>query len=112
MVCAPHSNNLVSPCLPEPRSGLGNASRVRPGPGRKWQTGSAHGGVRCRNHSLRFVTGLLPNSLQRLTRDGWLLFLTRFTRLFAYGSPSVILVFYLFGLGLTEAQKRLWLTIR
>ena len=69
MVFAPHSNNLVSPCLPEPRSGLGNASRVRPGPGRKWQTGSAHGGVRCRNHSLRFVTGLLPNSLQRLTRD-------------------------------------------
>src|ERR1700681_4152394 len=104
MVFAPHSNNLVSPCLPEPRSGLGNASRVRPGPGRKWQTGSACGGVRWRNHSVRIVTGLLPNSLQRLTRDGWLLFLTRFTRLFAYGSLSVILVFYLIGLGLTESE--------
>lgn len=32
------------------------------------------------------------------------MFLTRFARLFAYGSLSVILVFYLIGLGLTEAQ--------
>ena len=27
-----------------------------------------------------------PAALQRLTRDGWLLFATRFIRLFAYGS--------------------------
>ena len=111
MLFATHFNKLISPCPPEPRSGLGNASRVRLGPGRKWQTGSARGGVRWRNHSVRIVTGLLPNSLQRLTRDGWLLFLTRFTRLFAYGSLSVILVFYLIGLGLTESEIGMLLTL-
>jgi len=41
---------------------------------------------------------LIPDSLKLLTRDGWLLFLTRFIRLFAYGSISVILIFYLVGL--------------
>ncbi|PYS17316.1 MAG: MFS transporter [Acidobacteria bacterium] len=46
-----------------------------------------------------------------LSRDGWLLFVTRFTRLFAYGSLSVILVFYLIGLGLTSAQAGLVLTL-
>ena len=46
-----------------------------------------------------------------MTSDGWLLFLTRFARLFAYGSLSVILVFYLIGLGLTEAQTGLVLTL-
>ena len=45
-----------------------------------------------------------------LNRDGWLLFATRFTRLFAYGALSVVLVFYLVGLGLTEAQTGLLLT--
>lgn len=50
-------------------------------------------------------------ALRSLTRDGWLLFLTRFARLFAYGSLSVILVFYLVGLGLTEAQAGLVLTL-
>ena len=50
-------------------------------------------------------------ALQGLTRDGWLLFVTRFTRLFAYGSLSVILVFYLVGLGLNEAQTGLLLTL-
>ena len=42
----------------------------------------------------------VPSALRNLTRDGWLLFLTRFVRLFAYGSLSVVLVFYLIGLGL------------
>jgi MFS family permease len=42
-----------------------------------------------------------------MTSDGWLLFLTRFARLFAYGSLSVILVFYLVSLGLTEQQTGL-----
>ena len=46
----------------------------------------------------------LSNATELLTRDGWLLFLTRFTRLFAYGSLSLILVFYLTGLGLSETQ--------
>ena len=49
--------------------------------------------------------------LRTLSSDGWLLFVTRFARLFAYGSLSVILVFYLVGLGLTEAQVGLVLTL-
>jgi len=54
---------------------------------------------------------LIPAVLRTLTRDGWLLFVTRFARLFAYGSLSVILVFYLIGIGLTEAQAGLVLTL-
>jgi MFS family permease len=54
---------------------------------------------------------LIPSALKGLTRDGWILFLTRFLRLFAYGSLSVILVFYLIGLGLTEPQVGLLLTL-
>jgi MFS family permease len=46
-----------------------------------------------------------------LTLDGWLLFLTRFIRLFAYGALSVILVLYLTGLGLTEPQTGTILTL-
>jgi len=53
----------------------------------------------------------IPAALRILTRDGWLLFLTRFIRLFAYGSLSVVLVFYLIGLGLSEAQTGLLLTL-
>jgi MFS family permease len=52
-----------------------------------------------------------PIALRNLTRDGWLLFLTRFLRLFAYGSLSVVLVFYLIGLGLSESQTGLLLTL-
>src|ERR1051325_3237734 len=43
-------------------------------------------------------------AVQTLTPDGLLLFLTRFIRLFAYGSLSLVLVFYLTGLGFSEAQ--------
>src|ERR1700726_2824502 len=57
------------------------------------------------------TTQLMPMALKALTRDGWLLFVTRFARLFAYGSLSVILVFYLIGLGLTEVQSGLVLTL-
>ncbi len=46
-----------------------------------------------------------------LTRDGWLLFLTRSTRLFAYGALSVVLVFYLTSLGLSTPQTGLLLTL-
>jgi len=53
----------------------------------------------------------MPTVLRTLTSDAWLLFLTRFTRLFAYGSLSVILVFYLIGLGLSESQSGLVLTL-
>ena len=54
---------------------------------------------------------LLPSALQRLTRDGWLLFATRFVRLFAYGALSVVLVLYLVGVGLSEPQAGLVLTL-
>src|ERR1700680_4976195 len=55
--------------------------------------------------------GFAPASLERLTRDGGLLFFTRFIRLFAYGSLSVALVFYLIGLGLNESQTGILLTL-
>ena len=46
-----------------------------------------------------------------LTRDGWLLFATRSIRLFSYGALSVVLVFYLTGLGLSEQQTGILLTL-
>jgi MFS family permease len=54
---------------------------------------------------------LIPVSLRALPRDAAILFLTRFTRLFAYGALSVVLVFYLVSLGLTETQVGLLLTL-
>src|ERR1700739_2162800 len=54
---------------------------------------------------------LIPVSLRSLPRDATILFFTRFTRLFAYGALSVVLVFYLVSLGLTEAQVGLLLTL-
>jgi MFS family permease len=54
---------------------------------------------------------LMPAALQGLNRDGWLLFLTRSVRLFAYGSLSVVLVFYLVSLGLTDQQTGLVLSL-
>jgi MFS family permease len=52
----------------------------------------------------------LPSDLRQLTGVAWLLFATRFIRLFAYGAVSVVLVFYLVGLGLSEPQTGLLLT--
>ena len=46
-----------------------------------------------------------------LNNDARLLFLTRFTRLFAYGALSVVLVFYLTGIGLSESRIGLLLTL-
>ena len=57
------------------------------------------------------ITSLLPAAFRGLTRDGYLLFLTRFMRLFAYGSLSVVLVFYLIGLGLSASQTGILLTL-
>jgi predicted MFS family arabinose efflux permease len=54
---------------------------------------------------------IVPAALRQLTRDGWLLFGTRFIRLFAYGSLSVILVFYLVGVGLSEPRIGALLTL-
>src|SRR5712672_3173980 len=53
----------------------------------------------------------IPIALRTLTRDGRLLFFTRFIRLFAYGSLSVVLVFYLISLGLNPSQTGLLLTL-
>ena len=50
-------------------------------------------------------------TLPHLSRDTRLLFATRFIRLFAYGSLSVVLVFYLIGLGLSEQQVGVLLTL-
>src|ERR1700694_3043397 len=57
------------------------------------------------------TTDSLPSARRTLTRDGWLLFFTRFIRLFEYGSLSVVLVFYLIGLGLSDSQTGLLLTL-
>jgi MFS family permease len=54
---------------------------------------------------------LMPVALRALPRDAVVLFLTRFLRLFAYGALSVVLVFYLVSLGLTESQVGLLLTL-
>jgi MFS family permease len=58
------------------------------------------------------MAGTLPHTVLRaLRRDGWLLFLTRSTRLFAYGLLSVVLVFYLTSLGLSASQTGMLLTL-
>jgi MFS family permease len=46
-----------------------------------------------------------------LTRDGWLLFATRCSRMFAYGLLSVVLVLYLVEVGLKEWEVGLLLTL-
>jgi MFS family permease len=53
----------------------------------------------------------MPKILHDLSADARLLFATRFIRLFAYGSVSVVLVFYLVGVGLSEAQTGTLLTL-
>ena len=47
----------------------------------------------------------------KLSTDARLLFLTRFTRLFAYGALSVVLVFYLKGIGISESRIGTLLTL-
>lgn len=51
------------------------------------------------------------NSIGLLTKDGWLLFATRCSRMFAYGLLSVILVLYLVEVGLKEWEVGLLLTL-
>src|SRR5215208_5052194 len=53
----------------------------------------------------------LRHRFEFVTRDTWLLLSTRFIRLFAYGSLSVVLVFYLADVGLSELQIGLLLTL-
>src|SRR4029450_13674421 len=52
----------------------------------------------------------LPSDLRQLTGVAWLLFATRLIRLFAYGAVSVVLVFYLVGLGWSGPQPGFLLT--
>ena len=47
----------------------------------------------------------------KLTRDGWLLFAARCSRMFAYGLLSVVLVLYLVEVGLTEWEVGLLLSL-
>ena len=49
--------------------------------------------------------------LRSLTSDARLLFLTRFSRLFAYGALSVVLIFYLKSIGLSESRIGILLTL-
>ncbi len=51
------------------------------------------------------------STIQFLAKDVLLLFATRFIRLFAYGSLSVVLVFYLTGLGLSTSQTGVLFTL-
>jgi MFS family permease len=46
-----------------------------------------------------------------LTADGWLLFVTRSVRLFAYGFLAVVLVLYLREIGLTDLEVGVLLTL-
>ncbi len=47
----------------------------------------------------------------QLARDGWILFAARFTRMFAYGALSVILVLFLAEIGLSESKIGLLLAL-
>ena len=51
------------------------------------------------------------NITGKLTRDGWLLFATRCSRMFAYGLLSVVLVLYLVEVGLKEWEVGLLLSL-
>ena len=46
----------------------------------------------------------MTQALRSLTADAWILFATRLVRLFAYGSLSLVLVFFLVGVGIS-AQR-------
>lgn len=51
------------------------------------------------------------NITGKLTRDGWLLFVTRCSRMFAYGLLSVVLMLYLVEIGLKEWEIGLLLSL-
>src|SRR5512140_1678623 len=53
----------------------------------------------------------VPQSLRTLTADGRLLFVTRMTRMFAYGFLAVVLVLYLKQVGLSDTQVGLLLSL-
>src|SRR5687768_993959 len=51
------------------------------------------------------------HALRALSRDGWILFGTRCVRLFAYGMISVVLVFYLAELGMSDSEIGMLLSL-
>jgi MFS family permease len=51
------------------------------------------------------------HALRALSRDGWLLFSTRFVRLFGYGLISLVLALYLEELGLSSAKIGMLLSL-
>jgi MFS family permease len=51
------------------------------------------------------------HALRALSRDGWLLFSTRFIRLFGYGLISLVLALYLEELGLSSAKIGMLLSL-
>jgi MFS family permease len=57
------------------------------------------------------TVSIFPAVLRTVTSGAWLLFVMRFTRLFAYSLLSLILIFYLISLGLSESQSGLVLTL-
>lgn len=57
------------------------------------------------------IQGALPGMSGTLTRDIWLLFMTRSSRMFAYGLLSVVLVLYLVEIGLEEWKIGLLLSL-
>ena len=64
-----------------------------------------------RNSVPSMLSSLWRDSVTSPSYDARLLFLTRFTRLFAYGALSVVLVFYLTSIGLSESRIGLLLTL-
>src|SRR5690242_8113491 len=84
--------------------------RLLPGDDTPGQTGRGVQVSHWRHHVMG--DGPRPATPPRtLTLDGWLLFATRFARLFAYGLLSVVLVLYLTAVGLSEGEVGLLLTL-
>jgi MFS family permease len=64
------------------------------------------------NAAQRMLNDVRSESVLRSPNyDARLLFVTRFIRLFAYGALSVVLVFYLTGIGLSESRIGVLLTL-
>jgi MFS family permease len=53
----------------------------------------------------------MVGTLRNLPTDAWILIATRLIRLFAYGSLSVVLVFYLVGVGLSDRDVGMLFTM-
>src|SRR5262249_18569236 len=99
-----HSCNLASTCS-RPYTSLSRRSsaRTQPRPLGAALEGQAH-------NDRESEPEKVLDALCALDADGRLLFAARFVRLFAYGALSVVLVLYVVGLGLSEADAGVLLT--